>query len=110
MDEVATVFWWTSLAVFVFFVVYTLATLVLIAWSLYEAVLVKTERGEIFQPPHRLRRPGISLVAPAYNMEPLIVASVHSLLAVDYEPLEVVVVDDGSTDGTIGALVRAFDL
>jgi cellulose synthase/poly-beta-1,6-N-acetylglucosamine synthase-like glycosyltransferase len=40
----------------------------------------------------------------------LIVANARSLLASDYEPLEVVVVDDGSEDGTTETLSRAFDL
>jgi cellulose synthase/poly-beta-1,6-N-acetylglucosamine synthase-like glycosyltransferase len=35
---------------------------------------------------------------------------VRSLLASDYEPLEVVIVDDGSEDGTTEALLAAFDL
>jgi cellulose synthase/poly-beta-1,6-N-acetylglucosamine synthase-like glycosyltransferase len=106
----AAVFWWVSFAIFVYFVVYTLATFVLILVSLYDTLLVKVERGEIFTPPRRLRRPGISVIAPAYNMEPIIVACVRSFLAVDYEPLEVVIVDDGSPDRTTEVLVDAFDM
>ena len=78
--------------------------------SLVETTLIKIERGEAFFPPTRLRRPGISIIAPAYNTEPLIVATARSLLASDYEPLEVVIVDDGSEDGTTVALNRSFDL
>ena len=40
------------------------------------------------------------MIAAAYNEERVIVASVRSLLASDYDPLEVLIVDDGSTDGT----------
>ena len=68
------------------------------------------ERGELFTPPERMHRPGISLIAPAYNMAPLIAASARALLAADYDPLEVVIVDDGSEDGTTAALDAAFDL
>ncbi|HEX4527408.1 MAG TPA: glycosyltransferase [Gaiellaceae bacterium] len=107
---VATIFWWLSFAIFVYFVVYVVVTFALIVMSLWQALLVKVERGETFAPPRRLRRPGISLVAPAYNMAPIIVGCVRSFLSVDYEPFEVVIVDDGSTDDTIGALVAAFDL
>ena len=105
-----TIFWSVSFAIFIFFVVYSLATFALIGISLLEATLIKIERGELFVPPVRLRRPAIGLIAAAYNMEPLIVANVNSMLASDYEPLEVVVVDDGSEDGTTATLVGAFDL
>ncbi len=102
--------WFVSFAIFIFFALYTIATFALIGLSLFETALMKIERGEHFTPPPRLRRPGISLIATAYNMEPLIVVSARSLLAVDYEPLEIVIVDDGSTDGTTAALIEAFDL
>jgi cellulose synthase/poly-beta-1,6-N-acetylglucosamine synthase-like glycosyltransferase len=95
---------------FTLFVVYTVATFSLIAVSFVEILLTKIARGDPFVPPVRLRRPGISVIAPAYNMGPLIVPCVSSLLASEYEPLEVVVVDDGSSDGTTQALVEAFDL
>src|SRR3954449_2233142 len=107
LDQIFSI---VSYAIFVFFVVYIVATFTLIGISLVEAALTKIERGELFVPPLRLRRPGISLVAPAYNTEALIVANARSLLASDYEPLEVVIVDDGSHDGTTAALAAAFDL
>jgi cellulose synthase/poly-beta-1,6-N-acetylglucosamine synthase-like glycosyltransferase/peptidoglycan/xylan/chitin deacetylase (PgdA/CDA1 family) len=45
--------------------------------------------------------PGVSVVVPAYNEQAGIAATVTSMLASRYGgPLEVVVVDDGSTDGT----------
>lgn len=54
--------------------------------------------------------PAISIVAPAFNEERTIVDSVGSLLGLDYPSFEVVVVNDGSSDGTLGALSEAFDL
>ena len=110
MNAVADVFTIVSYVIFVYFIVYTLATFALIGLSLAETSELKIERGEVFTPPQRLRRPGISIVAPAYNMEPLIVESVRSLLAAEYAPLEVVIVDDGSEDGTTAALVAAYDM
>jgi hypothetical protein len=47
---------------------------------------------------------------PAYNERPVIVSSIRSLLASEYEPLEILIVDDGSTDGTLQELGEAFDL
>jgi cellulose synthase/poly-beta-1,6-N-acetylglucosamine synthase-like glycosyltransferase/peptidoglycan/xylan/chitin deacetylase (PgdA/CDA1 family) len=51
------------------------------------------------QPPLRYLPP-VSVMVPAYNERAGIVAAVHSLAASHYPVFEVVVVDDGSTDGT----------
>ncbi|RLL69767.1 bifunctional polysaccharide deacetylase/glycosyltransferase family 2 protein [Streptomyces sp. Z26] len=50
----------------------------------------------------------VSVLVPAHNEEAGIVATVRSLLASRYPRLQVVVVDDGSTDRT-AALVEAID-
>lgn len=52
----------------------------------------------------------ISIIAPAYNEEVVIVAAVKSLLALNYPQYEVIVVNDGSRDGTLQVLREAFDL
>lgn len=54
--------------------------------------------------------PGVSLIVPARNEERSVVESVQALLALRYPTLEVVAINDGSTDGTLAALARAFDL
>lgn len=52
----------------------------------------------------------VSILVPAYNEEKSIVASVHSFLGLRFPEFEVVVVSDGSTDGTIARLIEAFAL
>jgi len=54
--------------------------------------------------------PPISILAPAYNEELTIVESTRSLLKTDYPDLEVLVINDGSKDGTLLALEKAFRL
>lgn len=54
--------------------------------------------------------PVISLVAPAFNEATTIAQSVRSLLTIHYPRLEIMLVNDGSTDGTLAALVSRFDL
>jgi cellulose synthase/poly-beta-1,6-N-acetylglucosamine synthase-like glycosyltransferase len=54
--------------------------------------------------------PFVSIVVPAYNEELTIVDSLRALLALDYTPREVVVVNDGSTDGTLALLQQTFQL
>lgn len=52
----------------------------------------------------------VSILVPAYNEEITVVDTVRSLLALEYVSYEIVVVDDGSKDGTTKALVDAFDM
>lgn len=52
----------------------------------------------------------VSVIAPAYNEEIMVVPAVRSLLAMDYPEYEVIAVDDGSSDATLSSLVREFDL
>jgi len=48
--------------------------------------------------------PLITVIIPAFNRERYVVRSVESVLHQTYQNIEVIVVDDGSTDGTIKAL------
>ena len=45
-------------------------------------------------------RPSVSVLVAAFNERPVIAHTIRSVLANDYPDLEIVVVDDGSTDGT----------
>jgi len=54
--------------------------------------------------------PGIAVVVPAYNEQTTIGESVQALLALNYPELEIVVVNDGSTDDTLERLRSKFDL
>lgn len=51
----------------------------------------------------------VSVVIPAYNAEPYVAQTIESLLGQDLPGLEVVAVDDGSTDGTAEVLARYSD-
>jgi cellulose synthase/poly-beta-1,6-N-acetylglucosamine synthase-like glycosyltransferase len=54
--------------------------------------------------------PSISMLVPAFDEELTIEESVRALLTVAYPQLEIVVVDDGSTDGTFATLSSTFEL
>jgi biofilm PGA synthesis N-glycosyltransferase PgaC len=52
----------------------------------------------------------VSIIVPAYNEEVTVVETVKSLLALDYNLYEIIVVDDGSKDTTSKKLIEAFDM
>ena len=54
--------------------------------------------------------PPLTLLVPAYNEEASIVPSVLSFLTLEYPRHEVVLVNDGSKDGTMARLIEAYDL
>jgi cellulose synthase/poly-beta-1,6-N-acetylglucosamine synthase-like glycosyltransferase len=54
--------------------------------------------------------PTISILAPAFNEESTIEASLRALLALQYPSLEVIVISDGSKDRTVQVLIERFGL
>ena len=54
--------------------------------------------------------PPVTLIAPAYNEEPTCVESTRSLLTLRYPSYDILVVNDGSSDGTLARMTQAFDL
>ena len=56
--------------------------------------------------------PLVTVVIPVFNRERTVVAAIESVLRQTYQSIEVIVVDDASTDGSIDAVrsvsTRAF--
>ncbi|AHM57123.1 poly-beta-1,6-N-acetyl-D-glucosamine synthase IcaA [Peptoclostridium acidaminophilum DSM 3953] len=52
----------------------------------------------------------ISVIVPAYNEQETIIDNIKSLLELDYPLLEVIVVNDGSSDETLGRTLSHFKL
>lgn len=59
---------------------------------------------------HSPLAPPITILAPAYNEEKSICVAVRNLLDLDYPELEVIVINDGSTDRTFQNIQRDFGL
>ena len=64
------------------------------------------ELGTVMRSP---ATPAISLIVPAYNEESTIQERVQSFLDLNFRQFEVVVVNDGSTDLTLNATIKAFE-
>ena len=91
MDLLRTLFWSFGLVVFLLGIQGTLYFPLTIAYEIWKRRALRR------MPPFRER---VSVVVPAYNEERTIRIAVETLLESDYPDLEVIVVDDGSRDGT----------
>ncbi|MCC3605032.1 MAG: glycosyltransferase family 2 protein [Microcoleus sp. PH2017_29_MFU_D_A] len=56
---------------------------------------------------HNLNQPLISVIIPAYNAEEFIAQTIESVLSQTYQNIEILVVDDGSTD-TTAEIIKSF--
>lgn len=97
---------------FVYYLLSNLIYLVLLltalfrnTWHRHRLASLRLERLKVspFTPP-------ITLIVPARNEEMFINDSVGALLRLEYPELEVVVVNDGSDDGTLEELKQTFQL
>ncbi len=54
--------------------------------------------------------PPVSILMPVYNEEGAVIRSVRAALSIEYPVFEVILVNDGSSDGTLKAVIDAFRL
>jgi cellulose synthase/poly-beta-1,6-N-acetylglucosamine synthase-like glycosyltransferase len=54
--------------------------------------------------------PPVSILMPVYNEENSIIRSIRSTLAIDYPLFEVIIINDGSNDGTLRTVIDTFRL
>lgn len=109
---IATVIIWLAFACFVIVAarnVIAFVQLLIAAWVFLTRVQPSEGARDLWNRYADLALP-ISVIAPAYNEELSIVQSVKALLALEYPDYEVIVVNDGSNDDTLGELLRAFDM
>lgn len=110
--SIRSVLWWGDHIALLYFVFLNTAYAVLLLLSIPE--LWKHWRLAADEHLQRLLAtealPPLSLLVPAHNEEVTVSSSLLSFLTLEYPHLEVVVVNDGSTDGTMAVLLREFDL
>lgn len=92
--------YWVALAFFAGYPIVSSVVWVTTAGIYYR----RREMSAPATPPPMERVPRVSVLVPAYNEQARIRETVLACLALDYPDYEVVVVDDGSTDGTVDEL------
>ena len=98
--------------IIVYFVILN-GTYLLLSLTAFRSLRKYVDRLESLQIDDLLSSSGglpISLIVPAFNEAATIVASIRSLLTLTYADYEIVVINDGSSDDTLGALIDAFGL
>lgn len=103
---------WAVVACLVYLVlVYALYAALLVFAGIEGALRSRQHASEDFETLERSRFTiPVSVVAPVYNEQSVVVSSTKSLLQQSYPEHEVIVVDDGSTDETFETLREVFDL
>jgi cellulose synthase/poly-beta-1,6-N-acetylglucosamine synthase-like glycosyltransferase len=99
-------------AILFYFVTINSIYLILLLLSVFAFVrfLRKRATEDLLQVLHSYFTPPISIIVPAYNEYNTIVQTVKSLSLLHYPQTEIIVVNDGSTDDTLGILTRLFSL
>jgi len=94
----------------IFFIVYLLiyATFTFMAVAVGAYKLRNQDRMQMLKNELKHTSIPISIIVPAYNESAVIIKSVKSLLALDYQHYEIVVVDDYSSDNTSQLLIDEF--
>ncbi len=116
IDWYAGVDWWAVAATLqrlaLYYFIVMMAVFVLLNGLSLAAIRRHMEAAEARWLPKSFEplQPPVSILVPAYNEALNVVGSVQSLLHLDYANLEVIVINDGSTDDTLARLVEAFEL
>jgi len=98
-------YWLGAIFTALFVATIVLGMLRIVSVSVLAFIQSKKEKKRVFAPDYS---PSVSVVIAAYNEAKVINKTISTLLTSDYPDLEIVVVDDGSTDGTAETVRKVY--
>lgn len=99
---------WLYLAALVFFAWYPILTSAM--WIFTGIVYFARREHDVDESFYHLDQfPPVSLLIPAFNESRHIRGSLQGMLGIDYPDFEIVVIDDGSTDDTVGEVLPLME-
>jgi len=111
-DYLITIFYYYNFIVLIYFIVINMVYLLLNFLSFFE-IRKYVRRNRVTNPEIMFRSNfylPVSLIVPAFNEAGVIVENIKSILQLRYPEFEVVVVNDGSLDGTLESIKLAYKM
>lgn len=102
----------SNLALFYYYLCCNTAYMIMLMVALHTSIQHQQRLSSLhtqWSKPSRLTPP-VSLLMPARNEEKSVCVAVKSLLDLDYPAIEMIVINDGSTDSTLELLEKEFQL
>lgn len=87
-----------------------LFTLFIIFQLMYALIPLFKEKPKSLEEVKSVEEKGLTVLVPAYNEELVVEKCVSSLVNVNYENYEIIIINDGSTDKTFDVLQEVLDL
>jgi biofilm PGA synthesis N-glycosyltransferase PgaC len=101
-----------NLCILLYFIAVSLGYLILLFASIPDIILrfKENEVGNITSLMKSRTMPPVTMVMVAYNEENDILEAIYSILRSDYPNFSILIINNGSTDNTLGKLISTFDL
>ncbi len=108
---VAFIYWfnWFVFWYFIFFNAFYLV-LILLSFSRIQSSHRESAAAGLHKVFQSIFYKPVSILVPAFNEEHTLPENLKSILQIEYPEFEVIVINDGSTDGTLPTLTREFHL
>jgi poly-beta-1,6-N-acetyl-D-glucosamine synthase len=88
----------------IYFLIYFSIDIILFVYSLILHKKINSEKTD----DKAYEGYSVSIIVPAYNEEVSIVSCIKMLINVDYSDFEIIIINDGSKDSTLNALLSSF--